>query len=315
MPKKRLPMAADPERAREEAAGIPDLSSYDWIVVSSSAGKDSQAMLTYVTWLAAKRGLADRIVVVHSDLGRVEWEGTLELAREQAAHYGHRFEVVSRSGHVCTTANRSGAPLYRKGEAYGDLLDQVGRRHDQLTALGREAPPWPDNQNRWCTADFKRGPIGRLFTALSGEWREATGRKDRPCRILDCIGLRAEESPKRRKSPMFAERTVTSRQHVDTWLPIKWWSAAQVWETIKLSGVPHHRAYDLGMPRLSCAFCVFASREALMIAGEHNPELLDAYVAVEQRVGWKFRQDLALADVRDALRRGERANRAPDWAA
>jgi 3'-phosphoadenosine 5'-phosphosulfate sulfotransferase (PAPS reductase)/FAD synthetase len=308
-------MAATDARAAEEAQGLPDLDGYDWIVVSSSAGKDSQAMLTYVTWLAAKRGIADRIVVVHSDLGRVEWRGTVELAREQAAHYGHRFGVVSRAGKVCTASSRSAVPLYAKGERYGDLLDQVERRHRQLVALGRSAPPWPDNKNRWCTADFKRGPIGTAFTALATEWRERTGVTDRPCRILDCIGLRAEESPKRRKSPMFERRTTTSRQHVDTWLPIKWWSAEHVWETIELSGVPHHPAYDQGMPRLSCAFCVFASREALMIAGEHNAELLDAYVAVERSTGWKFRQDLALADVQAALARGERAQRAPDWAA
>lgn len=314
MSKRKLPMMGDNARAAEEAAGIPDLQSYDWIVLSSSAGKDSQAMLTYVTWLAQKRGIADRIVVVHSDLGRVEWPGTVELAAEQAAHYGHRFVTVSRAGKVCKAPSRSGVPLYAKGERYGDLLDQVRRRHRQLTALGRSAPPWPDAQNRWCTADFKRGPINTLFTALAREWRADTG-AERPCRILDCIGLRADESPKRKASAMFERRTTTSRKVVDSWLPIKWWSAEQVWHTIKLSGVRHHVAYNLGMPRLSCCLCVFASREALMIAGEHNPELLDAYVRVERETGWKFRKDLALADIQAALEQGERAERAPDWAA
>jgi 3'-phosphoadenosine 5'-phosphosulfate sulfotransferase (PAPS reductase)/FAD synthetase len=74
----------------------PDLASYDWIVVASSGGKDSQAMLDLVAERAAAAGVAHRVVVVHADLGRVEWAGTRELAERQAAHYAVRFEVVRR---------------------------------------------------------------------------------------------------------------------------------------------------------------------------------------------------------------------------
>ena len=31
---------------------------------------------------------------------------------------------------------------------------------------------------------------------------------------------------------------------------------------------------ELGMPRLSCALCIFAPKEALLLAGYHNPALL-----------------------------------------
>ena len=74
----------------------PDLGSYDVILVNSSAGKDSQAMLDYIVELAGA-ALRDRIVVVHCDLGRVEWQGTRELAEAQARYYGVRFEVVKRA--------------------------------------------------------------------------------------------------------------------------------------------------------------------------------------------------------------------------
>lgn len=30
---------------------------------------------------------------------------------------------------------------------------------------------------------------------------------------------------------------------------------------------------DLGMPRLSCCFCIFSPRSALLLAGKHNPGL------------------------------------------
>lgn len=316
MSKRRLSMvdAKAQLRARDERMPDPDLESYDFIVISSSAGKDSQAQLTHVTGLCAALGIEDRIVVVHCDLGRVEWQGTLELAREQADVYGHRFEVVTRIGLVSKGLTRGGAPLYPKGARYGDLLDQVLRRHIQLMRNGKNAPAWPSADARWCTSDFKRGPVGTLFTALAKEWRELTGLK-RPCRILDCIGLRADESKGRAKADQLSKRTHTVRQHVDTWLPIKWWSVDEVWDTIRESGVPSHPAYSYGMPRLSCAFCVFASRDALMIAGQHNPELLAEYVAVEREIGWSFKQGLALADIQAALAKGERAKTATDWSA
>ena len=64
--------------------GEPILSSYDIILANSSAGKDSLAMLWYLNRLASRQGLTKRIIVVHADLGRVEWASTAELAERQA---------------------------------------------------------------------------------------------------------------------------------------------------------------------------------------------------------------------------------------
>ncbi len=272
-----------------DAGDVADIASYDWIAVSSSGGKDSQAMLDYVTELALAAGVADRIVVIHADLGRVEWEGTGELAHAQAKHYGHRFELVSRIGREATVSGKT----YKAGEKFGDLLDYAERRG-----------AWPDNKNRWCTSEFKRGPILTVYTALAKEWREKTGEK-RPCRILDCMGLRALESAARSKKVQIVERKKSRTQHVVSWLPILRWTEEQVWERIEASGVPYHRAYDLGMPRLSCAFCIFAPKAALVLAGKHNRELLDAYVAVEAKIDHRFRMDISLAEVRTAVEANE----------
>jgi 3'-phosphoadenosine 5'-phosphosulfate sulfotransferase (PAPS reductase)/FAD synthetase len=74
-----------------------NLNDYDWIVINSSAGKDSQAMTHYVCSLAQAQGVKwNKMVMVHCDLGRVEWKGTRELAEAHAKHYGLRFEVVKR---------------------------------------------------------------------------------------------------------------------------------------------------------------------------------------------------------------------------
>lgn len=266
-----------------------NLKSYDWIVISSSAGKDSQAMLSHLVELADAHGVSrDKLVVVHSDLGRVEWEGTGELAARQAAAYGLRFEIVSRIGGVAKKSSET----YKQGEVYGDLLDYAERRG-----------AWPSNKQRWCTSEFKRGPISKVYTQLAKEWKKTSDEK-RACRILDCQGLRAQESPARAKKPVFKNRKKTANQIVDTWLPIHAWTTEQVWSKIKESGVEHHRAYDLGMSRLSCAFCIFAPKSALLIAGKHNPELLDEYVKVEKKIDHTFRQDLALADIKAALDAG-----------
>lgn len=307
---KSLPMFTETPNASVTSV---DLTSYDVIAVSSSAGKDSQAMLDYLVELADKVGVRDRIVVIHADLGRVEWAGTKELAEEQAAAYGVRFECVSRIGTISDGRSKDGNPLYAKGEARGDLLDQVEHRAAQLKAQGKDSPAWMSSASRYCTADHKRGPIGTVFTKLASEWKKASG-ESRPCRILDCQGLRAEESPARAKKENFKVRTSTKTQHVDTWLPIQDWKVEQVWDRIKASGVRYHYAYDLGMPRLSCVFCIFAPKAALMVAGKHNPELLAEYVRVETETGYSFKADLSLADVQAELAAGAEVDaKVADW--
>jgi 3'-phosphoadenosine 5'-phosphosulfate sulfotransferase (PAPS reductase)/FAD synthetase len=260
----------------------PDLASYDWIVLNSSAGKDSQAMLDEVVRQCDQAGVPRRrLVVAHADLGRVEWPGTRQLAEEQARHYGLAFVVVRRP--------------------QGDLLDHILRR-------GR----FPSPTVRFCTSDHKRGPVRTLFTRLARLSRQ----RGLPfCRLLNCLGMRAQESPARARRPPFAPNRSASngRRQVDDWLPLHDWSVEQVWRRVRASGVPYHPAYDLGMPRLSCCFCIFAPRSALLLAGRHNPELLARYVEVERRIGHRFRLELPLAEVQDALRRGERPGDVADW--
>jgi 3'-phosphoadenosine 5'-phosphosulfate sulfotransferase (PAPS reductase)/FAD synthetase len=261
---------------------LPNLSYFDVILVNSSAGKDSQAMLDYVVGLARLAGILDRVVVVHCDLGRVEWMGTRDLAEEQARHYGVRFEAVSRP--------------------QGDLLAHVEQRK-----------LWPGPKSRYCTAQHKRGQVHTLLTRLTNGVR-ASGVK-RPARILNCLGMRAGESVGRAKLVAFEpdKLATNGRRQVTRWLPIHSWTEAEVWARIKASGVRHHPAYDLGMPRLSCCFCIFAPRAALLLAGEHNPELLAEYVRVEKAIGHKFKNDLTLESVQDALAKGERAKGVASW--
>ena len=258
------------------------LTDYDLIIVNSSGGKDSQAMLDYMVELADQVGYSrDKMVVAHADLGRVEWDGTVELAKEQAAHYGLRFELMKRP--------------------QGDLLAHV-----------RTRGMWPSSSARYCTSDHKRGQISKIVTMLTDEIR---GDSNKRVRILNCLGIRAQESPARAKKSPFAKdnRLSNGKRSVDNWYPIFDWTVGQVWDRIKESGVRYHYAYDAGMPRLSCQFCVFAPKAALMIAGKANPELLDEYVKTEKEIGHSFRQDFSIAEVKEAIENKEDAKMVASW--
>ncbi|MDQ6617413.1 MAG: phosphoadenosine phosphosulfate reductase family protein [Actinomycetota bacterium] len=133
----------------------------------------------------------------------------------------------------------------------------------------------------------------------------------RPLHILNCLGMRAEESPARAaKAPFSADRATNSKRHVDRWLVLHDWAEEDVWDRIARSGVEHHPAYDAGMGRLSCCLCVLASKSALVRAAELNPTLADDYLAVERRIGHRFRADLSMADI-VAAARGDTANLRP----
>ena len=164
---------------------------------------------------------------------------------------------------------------------------------------------WPDSQSRYCTSSQKRDQVLPLCTRLADEIRLRDD-VSQP-RIRNCIGIRAAESTERGKLQPFVEgaRGTTGKKQIDTWLPIFTWSTETVWARIYQAGTRYHEAYDLGMSRLSCVFCVFATPADLLVAGRHNPELLDEYVAVEQTIGHRFKNDLSIAAVRDAIRTGQ----------
>jgi 3'-phosphoadenosine 5'-phosphosulfate sulfotransferase (PAPS reductase)/FAD synthetase len=236
----------------------PDLVTYDWLVVNLSGGKDSQEMLRLVVTLCIALGIVDRIVCVFADLGSDdEWPGAEEMARYHASYYGLPFVVV------------------RKGENAGQpvtLLEHIEKRG-----------MWPDMDNRYCTSDLKRDPISTVITRLCAElrkqWKAALPKgckaRVRRVRVLNCMGLRAQESPDRALTPPFENNerlTNATVKNVDNWLPLHSWTEDQVWAGIRESGVRYHPVYDQGMPRLSCRFCVLAGRRALVRAAQLDPE-------------------------------------------
>lgn len=157
---------------------------------------------------------------------------------------------------------------------------------------------FPSSTARYCTSDQKTSQVAKLMTALVTEWRVGV-RNPRPMRILNCLGIRAQESAARAKKVALGPDKPASngKRHVTRWLPIFEWTEAKVWDVISDSGVPYHPAYDAGMPRLSCCFCVLAGKRELILAARLNPELAQEYVEVEERIGHRFRNDISMAEI------------------
>lgn len=258
------------------------LKDFDLIVFNSSAGKDSLVALWEVCRLAKEQNYPfEKIVVSHQDLGRMEWIGTKELVKKQADLFGLKTYYSKRR-------NKNG---YEE-----TLLEYVLRR-------GK----WPSNKQRYCTSDFKRGPGGRIVTQLTKNMRD--------CKVLYVFGFRAEESPARAKKEVFKfnNKLSTKKRKVYDWLPIHDRSTKTVWDIIRDFKLPYHPAYDLGMPRLSCCFCIFSPFDALVISGYANPDLLDEYIEVERKIGHKFRKDFSLEEVKQAIESGYRPKKINNW--
>jgi 3'-phosphoadenosine 5'-phosphosulfate sulfotransferase (PAPS reductase)/FAD synthetase len=258
-----------------------NLKDYDFIIINSSGGKDSLCATYAICTQAKAENVLDRVSISHQDLGEAEWKGTKELVQQQADLFGVPMYVSQR----------------RNSEGYNEtLLEYVERR-------GK----WPSNKQRFCTSDFKRGPGSRVVTALT------KGKEN--CKVLYVFGFRKEESPARSKKQVLVRNTnlTTKTRIVDDYLPIHDWTLNQVWQTIRENNLPYHPAYDLGMPRLSCCFCIFSPFDALVIAGKHNAELLDKYVAVEEKIQHSFKNGFFIKEVKEAINNNYQPKVIQDW--
>jgi 3'-phosphoadenosine 5'-phosphosulfate sulfotransferase (PAPS reductase)/FAD synthetase len=224
-------------------------------VANHSGGKDSQACL--ITLLETVP--ASQIVVVHASLGAMEWPGALEKAQEHALAHNLPF-IVAR-------ASKS-------------LLDMVERRFEQRPGV----PSWPSASSRQCTSDLKRDPIAKEVRHYANAHRYNL--------IVNCLGLRAQESTSRAKRATFSrvERNCTASRNWYEWLPIHGLKLHEVFALIKASGQELHYAYGLGNERLSCVFCIMGSAGDCRNGAKHNPEIFQEYVRMEQKTGYTMHQ-------------------------
>jgi 3'-phosphoadenosine 5'-phosphosulfate sulfotransferase (PAPS reductase)/FAD synthetase len=247
------------------------------LALGVSGGKDSQAVALAVARHLDAVGHRGPRVLVHADLGRVEWKDSLAVCERLAAHLGWELIVVRR---------KAGDMLLRwesrwlsRSKAYADL-ETV-----KLTL------PWATPSMRFCTSEMKVDPIS---SALRKRFPSGP--------ILSVDGVRAQESHARAKKPITSPaKKLTRKEHIGlNWHPILPWSVDGVFDEIDASGLAPHVAYrEHGSSRVSCNFCIMGSLPDLTIAA-NLPEHLDTYhilVNLECRSTFAFQGNRWLGDV------------------
>lgn len=141
---------------------------------------------------------------------------------------------------------------------------------------------WPSPQYRSCTSQLKTGPLEKLI-------RQHVKQTGNPL-VVSCVGIRAEESSQRAKATAwkYSEKNSKAGREWYDWLPIHEWGVERVFATIKQHDQEPHWAYQQGMTRLSCCFCIMSSKGDLQTAARLRPELYKQYVDLEREIDHTF---------------------------
>mgnify|MGYP003126104128 CR=1 FL=1 len=242
----------------QEKQKIADLAAQGAIFYCShSGGKDSQAMHIALSMIIPQ----EQIVIVHADLGAIEWRGVQDHIAETT---GQAVNVVSA------------------GKSFFDMV-----RHRAATRP--DVPAWPSSATRQCTSDLKRDPIHTFI------------RRDMKARgaslAVNCTGLRAAESAARRRKPSLSVNARLSKagRKVYEYLPIQHMTDRQVFALIHLAGQKPFWAYRKNQ-RLSCVFCIMGSDNDLRHGAQQRPDLYQDYLDLEAETGWTMFNGKSLQD-------------------
>lgn len=260
------------------------------VAAGVSGGKDSVA-LAFALWEHLDRiGHRGPRVLVHADLGRVEWRDSLPTCERLALALGAELLVVKRE--------------------QGDMMDRwLQRWRDNVqryAALScvKLILPWSTPDMRFCTSELK---VAQICKGLVSRF---PGRQ-----IVSASGIRREESRQRKNAPISKVEKglhkIRAGTSGATWNPILEWLAGDVRAIAAARGFRPHEGYTRwNMSRISCAFCIMQDdhdQRASAAVPEHAP-LLREMADLEIASTFAFQGDRWLGDVRpDLLTEPQRA--------
>lgn len=261
------PIAVDKDVHEALLSGAP-------VAIGVSGGKDSQAaVIATMRHLDLIRHTGSRILV-HADLGTVEWNDSLRICQELARHFG--VELI--------TVRRKAGGLMDRWEAR--WRSSVERYCNLLTVT--LVPCWSTPAMRFCTSELKTHVItAELRRRFPGQL------------VVNATGVRREESARR------ARQQISDRKPgLINWRPVLDWTEDQVFAAIDASGMRPHPAYRcFGMSRVSCRFCIMSNGPDLAAAAA-QPESHNLYrrmVRLEADSGFAFQGARWLGDVAPGL--------------
>lgn len=285
---------------RQQAPGVsstPEIAAMldqDAVVaIGVSGGKDSMAVAIAVAKHLDAIGHNGPRLLIHSDLGRVEWKDSLPACERLASLLGWELVVVRR---------KAGDMLARwQGRWKANV-----QRYAELSCM-KLILPWSTPSMRFCTSELKTAVI---TSAL---------RKRFPTHsIVNVTGIRRQESDNRAKMPIAAPMAKLMRKNAVgfSWNAIIEWVIEDVFGTIDATGLQIHEGYTkYKMSRISCVWCIMSSLNDLAAAAtcEDNVPLYLEMVELEAESSFAFQGSRWLADVAphllpdDLLRRIARA--------
>jgi 3'-phosphoadenosine 5'-phosphosulfate sulfotransferase (PAPS reductase)/FAD synthetase len=265
------PTAIDPAVIQAITAGAV-------VAFSISGGKDSTAALQGATELLDQLGHPpERRIAIHADLGRAEWRSTPSTVEAVARRFNLKLIVVRHGKH----------DMVSRWEA---RFEEGKRRYINLEVFNLIGP-WSSASLRFCTSELKQQVIARqLQKMFPGQ------------QVISVVGIRREESTNRAQAPIYKPEPRWARNDgfsMLTWHPALDWKADEVFYRHHAFGLPLHEAYTAyGVSRLSCAFCVLASRGDLAASARApgNLSLLHHLVDLEARSTFSFQPNRWLAD-------------------
>lgn len=242
------------------------------VAIGVSGGKDSQAA-AFTTFEHLDRiGHAGPRLLIHADLGSVEWRESLPTCERLASFLRAQLVVVRRK--------------------QGGLMEQWETRwrsnvtrYESLNTVTL-VPCWSTPRMRFCTSGQKTSQIHSYLK-----------RRFKGLPIISVTGVRREESRQRAHAEI-ADRDKSTG--IWTWRPIIDWSTADVFAEIDARGLAPHPAYrEFGLSRVSCRFCIMSSL-ADLTAATAQTETHDLYretVDLECRSTFAFQGSRWLGDI------------------
>ena len=242
------------------------------VAIGVSGGKDSQAAATVTFEYLDHVGHRGPRLLIHADLGSVEWSDSLPICERLSTQLGAELVVVRR---------KQGGLMDRWESRWRSNV----ARYENLSTVTL-VPCWSTPAMRFCTSELKTSKIHaelkRRFARLP---------------IISVTGVRREESAQRARAEIMDHKP---GERIWTWRPILDWSEEEVFESLDAWGIDLHPAYRaFGLSRVSCRFCIMSSlSDLIMAAGQ--PETHDLYrqmVGLESRSTFAFQGARWLGDI------------------
>ena len=282
---------------------VPDLTSYDRVLMMFSGGKDSSASFLRLISLGVPLAMIELWHQLIDGRGQrilMDWPVTPAYCQAFADAFAAPIYFQWKEGGFEREMLRDGsATAATSFELPDGSVATAGGQSGKVGTRLKFPQVSADLSVRWCSSYLK---IDVAAIAIRNQSRFQHSR------TLVITGERAEESPGRAKYAVFEPHRSDPRatgkapaqngRWVDHWRPILHWPEQMVWEMLEQYRVNPHPAYWLGFSRCSCMWCIFGNDDQWASGQRINPEGIQVIGGFEQR----FSHTIA-RDVRNVLER------------